>query len=212
MVNRKHPPERRRASLAHEYGHSFVDRFKPGIDYLTDKVRKPANERFAEAFAMSFLMPASSLRRRFNEVVASTGDFQVADLCRMSHIYFVSIEAMTLRLERLRLISKGSREHLKESGFKVRRASEMLELPTNHETNDSLPERYRFLAASAFEQAKITEGQLARFLRCDPVTARGIVAEFLAVSDVSDDGLWRVGQVIDSQNSLLGDIPQVKDE
>ena len=76
LVNRKHPPERRRVSMLHEYGHLIVDRYKPGIDYLTMTGRKPANERFAESFALSFLMPASSVRQRFHDIVTTTGDFQ----------------------------------------------------------------------------------------------------------------------------------------
>ena len=80
LVNRKHPPERRRVSMLHEYGHLIVDRYKPGIDYLTMSGRKPANERFAESFALSFLMPASSVRQRFHDIVTTTKDFQVADL------------------------------------------------------------------------------------------------------------------------------------
>ena len=35
MVNRKHPAERRRMTMVHEYGHLIVDRYKPGVDYLT---------------------------------------------------------------------------------------------------------------------------------------------------------------------------------
>ena len=110
LINRKHPPERRRVSMLHEYGHLLLstDRYKPGIDYLTMPGRKPANERFAEAFALSFLMPASSVRQRFQDIVTTTGDFQVADLCRLKHFYFVSLEAMTLRLEQLGLIPKGT--------------------------------------------------------------------------------------------------------
>ena len=78
LVNRKHPPERRRVTMLHEYGHLLVDRFKPGIDYLSLAGRKPANERFADAFAFCFLMPAESVRRRFQDILSSTGDFQVA--------------------------------------------------------------------------------------------------------------------------------------
>ena len=37
----------------------IIDRYKPGIDYLAMPGRKPANERFAESFALSFLMPAT---------------------------------------------------------------------------------------------------------------------------------------------------------
>ncbi|NQT12926.1 MAG: ImmA/IrrE family metallo-endopeptidase, partial [Planctomycetes bacterium] len=54
-VNRKHPPQRRRATMLHEYGHLITDRFKPGIDYLSFPGRKPANERIAESFSMAFL-------------------------------------------------------------------------------------------------------------------------------------------------------------
>ena len=37
LINRNHPPERRRVSMLHEYGHFLLstDRYKPGIDYLT---------------------------------------------------------------------------------------------------------------------------------------------------------------------------------
>ena len=106
LINRKHPPERRRVSMLHEYGHLLLstDRYKPGIDYLAVPGRKPANERFAEAFALSFLMPATSVRQQFQKSMATSGDFQVADLCRMKHYYFVSLEAMTLRVEQLGLI------------------------------------------------------------------------------------------------------------
>ncbi len=68
--------------MLHEYGHLIVDRYKPGIDYLIVKGRKPANERFAESFGLSFLMPASSVRQRFHDIVTTTGDFKGADLCR----------------------------------------------------------------------------------------------------------------------------------
>ena len=66
LINRCHPPERRRVSMLHEYGHLLLstDRYRPGIDYLSLPGRKPANERFAEAFALCFLMPAASVRQR----------------------------------------------------------------------------------------------------------------------------------------------------
>src|SRR5207302_5811212 len=88
LVNKKHPPERRRVSMLHEYGHLIADRYKPGIDYLTMTGRKPANERFAESFGLSFLMPVSSVRQRFHNIVTTTGNFRVADLRRLSHFYY----------------------------------------------------------------------------------------------------------------------------
>ncbi len=204
-VNRKHPPERRRASMLHEYGHLFTDRFKPGIDYLRFPGRKPANERFAESFAMAFLMPSTSVRRRFNQIVNDRGDFQISDLCRLSHFYFVSVEAMTLRLEGLGLIPKGVRDYLKESKFEVRRAAEMLNLQQQPVAGNRFPDRYEFLAVQAFDQGDLSEGELSALLRCDRVTAREIVDRRLTTTHVLDDGEIRQIQP-DPQYSLLNNV------
>lgn len=188
LINRNHPAEKRRASMVHEYGHLIVDRYQPGIDYLSFPGRKPANERFAEQFALCFLMPMSSVRKRFQEIVTTTGDFQVGDLCRLSHFYFVSVEAMALRLEQLALMPKGTWQALRESGLAPRKAQALLALPSQPVSNHPFPERYKYLAVQAFEQGKISQGQLGRFLRCDPLSAREIVAECRASTVVEDTG------------------------
>lgn len=180
----------------------MVERFRPGIHYLICGGRKPASERFAETFAFGFLMPASSLQQRFNAIVATTGDFQVADLCRLSRFYFVSVEAMGLRLEQLGLTPKGTWRSLKKSGLAPRTAAAILEIPSHPENNDPYPERYKYLAVHAFEQGEISQGQLARFLRCDPVTAREIVAQCLTSLYVEDDGRERTLQ-LEFHKSLL---------
>ena len=204
LINRKHPAVRRRVSMLHEYGHLIVDRYKPGIDYLTYGGRKPANERFAETFALGFLMPASSVQQKFHAIVTSTSDFQVADLCRLSHFYFVSVEAMCLRLEQLGLTPKGTWRSLKESGLAPQKAASILELPSHPESDQPYPERYKYLAVHAFEQGMVSQGQLARFLRCDPVTAREIVAQCLTSQYVEDDGEPRTLQ-LEFHRSLLAE-------
>jgi len=204
LVNRKHPPERRRATMLHEYGHLITDRFKPGIDYLSYPGRKPANERFAEAFSMAFLMPSTSVRRRFNQIVNESGDFQISDLCRLSHFFYVSVEAMTLRLERLGMIPKGVRDHLKESRFEVRRAAEMLNLEDHPRADNRFPDRYVYLAVQAYDKGELSEGELSALLRCDRVSAREIVERFLTTTEISDDGRIRRVQ-LESQFSLLGE-------
>jgi Zn-dependent peptidase ImmA (M78 family)/transcriptional regulator with XRE-family HTH domain len=202
-VNRKHPPQRRRATMLHEYGHLITDRFKSGIDYLTFPGRKPANERFAESFSMAFLMPATSVRRRFNQIVNGSGDFQIADLCRLSHFYFVSVEAMSLRLEGLGLIPKGVRDHLKESRFEVRRAEKLLNLQQHPVADKRFPDRYVFLAVQAYDKGELSEGELCDLLRCDRVTARETVERHLTTTDVTDEGELRQIQ-LEGQFSLLG--------
>jgi len=203
-VNRKHPPERRRATMTHEYGHLLSDRYKPGIDYTSTLGRKPANERFADTFAMSFLMPAVSVRRRFNGIVSQSGDFQIADLCRLSHFFYVSVEAMALRLEQLRLISKGIRDHLKESKFSPQKAAEALQLSDHPRADARFPDRYYFLAVQAFDAGELSEGQLAKLLRCDRVEVREIVQRYLTTTVMSEEGALGFVQ-LDFDFSLLSE-------
>jgi Zn-dependent peptidase ImmA (M78 family)/transcriptional regulator with XRE-family HTH domain len=206
QINRKHPPERRRVSMLHEYGHLLLssDRYKPGIDHLAIAGRKPANERFAEAFALSFLMPAASVREEFQKTVATTGDFRVADLCRMKHYYFVSLEAMTLRVEQLGLIPRGTWEHLKESKLAPRKAEAMLRLPTPPINDGTVPERYRYLAVQAYERGELGDTDLAHYLRCDVVTAREIVQTTLTSREVTATGEEQ-SLKLDFPVSLLGE-------
>ncbi len=207
LVNRKHPPERRRVSMLHEYGHLIVDRYRPGIDYLTVPGRKPANERFAESFALSFLMPTSSVRQRFHDIVTTTGDFRVSELRRLSHFYFMSVEAMALRLEQLGLIRKGSSQFLKESKFSPREAAELLGLQQQPVNDLPFPERYKYLAVAAYERGEIGDSDLADYLRCDVVEAREIVAATLTsrgeMESTGEKSAWR----LDFAKSLLRATP-----
>jgi len=179
LINRKHPVERRRFTLAHEYGHFLTHRHKPGIDYFfSSDMRKPRNEAFADAFAACFLMPETGVRRLFMDIRTASKDFQVADLCRLSNLFGVSVEAMCYRLEALGLIPKGTWDSLAEKDFRPAEASRELNLvPRTAESEEPYPERYRDLAVLAFCQERITEGQLGRFLRCDRVRAREVVEE-----------------------------------
>jgi Zn-dependent peptidase ImmA (M78 family)/transcriptional regulator with XRE-family HTH domain len=206
LVNRKHPPERRRVSMLHEYGHLIVDRYKPGIDYLTITGRKPANERFAESFALNFLMPASSVRQRFHDIVTTSGNFLVADLRRLSHFYFVSVEAMALRLEQLGLIQKGSWQFLKESKFAPRQAAELLGLQPQPVNDFPFPERYKYLAIAAYERGEIGDSDLAHYLRCDIVKAREIAATTLTSREVEATGEESALR-LDFARSLLDEAP-----
>ena len=177
-VNARHPEERRRWTLAHEYGHFLTRRYQSEVSLLGAYNRVPSSERFADAFAASLLMPAVGLRRRFNDLSrAADGRVTVADICRVAYNYLVSVEAMMLRLEYLRLLPPGTWERLQDRGFKVREAQEQLGLPPHPPTDSLLPLRYQLLAVQAYEEESLTEGELARLLRVDRVSARRTVQE-----------------------------------
>jgi Zn-dependent peptidase ImmA (M78 family)/DNA-binding XRE family transcriptional regulator len=171
-VNAQHPEERRRWSLAHDYGHFLVARQKPHVSFLPVYQRVPEEERLVDAFAMYFLMPTSSIIRRVNDVKQATGKFTLADLMILAHYYGVSAEALTRRLEGMKLLSTGVWEHLKERGLRVHEARQQLELEQIPSHDHPLPMRYQHLAVNAFRDAKITEGQLVRFLHVDRLEAR----------------------------------------
>lgn len=189
LINRKHPQERQRWTLVHEYGHFLVNRHEPGVDYLGTEKRKPANEHFCDSFAANFLMPRAAVRSRFYDVINSKDDFQVSDLCKLSTDFAVSVQAMARRLENLSLIDSGTWDFLQERGFKPDKAKQELQLESSLDERQELyPERYKYLAVSVYCQGKITETQLARFLRTDRVSAREIRQRCIRQLELTDEG------------------------
>ena len=204
LINSVHPADKQRASIAHEYAHLIVDRSTAGIDYLTIFGRKPANERFAESFAMNFLMPASSVRFRFNEILNTTGNFQVGDLVKLKHFYSVSMEAMALRLESLGLLKQGRWDLLKEKCLPIREAEKRLGLVSQSHPEPVYPERYKFLAVHAYERGELSEKELANYLRCDIWEARRVIQESMLSEEVDAEG-WTHPMQADFETSLLTD-------
>ncbi len=206
-VNARHPEERRRWSMAHEYGHFLTRRYQSEVSLLGIYSRVPAAERFADAFACSMLMPSVGLRRRFNDLSrAVDGRVTVADVCRLAHYYFVSVEAMMLRLEDLRLLPGGTWDRLRDRGFKVREAQAELGLSPRSSDDRVLPLRYQLLAVRAYEEGSLTEGELARLLRVDRVSARRIVQELTHPIHLLSEG--EVGSLpVDLASSISGQHP-----
>ena len=188
-VNARHPQDRQRWSLAHEYGHFLSNRFQSEVSMLGRYGRSRSSERFADSFAGCLLMPTTGLRRRFNEESrAAGGKVTATEICRLAHHYFVSVEAMMLRLEELRLLKGGTWERLRDKGFKVREAQDLLGLAPHPHEERGLPLRYQYLAARAFGEEKLTEGELARLLRVDRVAARRMIQNLTQTLILQDEG------------------------
>ncbi len=197
-VNAKHPLERRRFTMAHEYAHFLVSRDRPEVTLLGRSTRVPEGERFADTFAAALLMPRSGLARRFHELKRSqSGKATPTTLLQLARAYRVSVQAMTHRLEDLQLIPGGTWDKLVDNKFKPRAAERHLGMSELLGEGDSLPQHYRTLAVQLYAQGKITEGQLARFLRTDRVGARDIYRSLTGSPDVSDDGAPQIFDLVE---------------
>ena len=169
-LNQNHPHERRQWSLAYGYAHFLTSRYKPFFHQEGEYQRIPESEKFADLFAMYFLMPTNSLIRCYNEIQNPT----LGDLLSLAHQYSVSLSAMTLRLEGLKLIKVGTAELIKRDGFAVNEGKKQLGLEPIPANEERLPTRYLYLALDALQQEKIGEEQFARFLNVDRIEARKI--------------------------------------
>jgi Zn-dependent peptidase ImmA (M78 family)/transcriptional regulator with XRE-family HTH domain len=209
LVNRQHPRERRRWTTAHEYGHFLCERDRPGVDYTKALQRKPESEKFADAFAAAFLMPDAGVQRRFYEEVERSGDFKVSDLCHMADYFAVSLMAMSLRLESLGLIPRGSWDQISAARVSVQSLKQEAGLAPARDDDapEPYPQRYKLLAVQAFVDEKITEGQLAKFLRCQRIEARDIVQKCTETDDSNDhDGSMQLLLPLQFTRSLLVDV------
>lgn len=172
-VNSKHPRDRRNWTLAHEYGHFLMTRYQVEVTVLTTDAKMGAKERLADSFAKCFLMPATGINRRFTELHrAAEKGITLADVFNLANLYQVSVQAFVLRLEDLSRLPAGTWQRLSVEGVKVQQAHRLLGIDANPLLRELLPPRYVSLAVEAFRKGHLSEGQLAKFLRTDRVTAR----------------------------------------
>ena len=95
---------------------------------------------------------------------------------------------MTHRLESLGCVARSTWEGLVAQGFDTSRVRAHLGLRSQRPQNQRLPERYTLLAVQAFEEAKITETELMRLLRCSRVEAREEVDRLTQQMEVGAGG------------------------
>jgi Zn-dependent peptidase ImmA (M78 family)/DNA-binding XRE family transcriptional regulator len=182
-VNRLHPEERRRWSLAHAYGHFLAHRRKPDILVEDGYQRRPASEQFADSFASFFLLPTSGVARRFNDAKRARGKVALADLFALAHYYGVAVEAFMRQLEGLHLLPTGFWDAARARGIKVRDVQDKLGLGSIPCRDDLLPMRYQLLAVQALDEQLITEGQFAAFMRAPRLDARSLAASLRQKGD-----------------------------
>lgn len=181
-VNASRPVERQQWTMAHELAHFLTRRSVAEITIATQRPqgRIPQHERFAEAFAGEFTMPATGLTRDFNAMRRTRPEgVTPGALVELAAFYRVSFQALVIRLESLGLLPRGTFDALQHERFSVTEARRLLGLTSPAPDTRVFPVRYVTLAVDAYRTGRISEGSFARFLRLDRVTARE-VAQTLA--------------------------------
>jgi Zn-dependent peptidase ImmA (M78 family) len=177
LLNARHPWERRAMTAAHELGHFLTNRSAVDLVEVDESLAGP-DERFANAFSYSFLLPPSGLRRRFQEMAEADKKFSARHLILLAHAFHVSVEAICRQLERLELLPQGSFASLKERG--LNRDSVRGVLGDLAPTDDRTPKNPRLahVVASAYSRGLVSEGQLAQMLGMDRVEVRELTDVF----------------------------------
>jgi Zn-dependent peptidase ImmA (M78 family)/DNA-binding XRE family transcriptional regulator len=184
LVNANHSWKRRVQTVAHETGHFAADRSY--ADILEEgEVSLSIEERFAKRFGSAFLMPASGVRARFEQIVGSENRFDVRELILLAHQFGVATEAMCRRLEELTLLPQGTWDSLRERGFASdleRKVSGEVVIQVNPPLVST---RLAYLASIARDRELLSEGQLCDLLAVERQELREALELFEAKEAVS---------------------------
>ena len=172
LLNANHSIGRLYFTAAHELGHSISSPAAYHINFK-EHDENSKEETFANSFASSFLMPASFIRKVFDEY-RSQGSFSSRQLIIMAKTTNVSPEAMCRRLESLDLLKQGTYESIKERGFSPSELDVQIG-KTLFSREHFVPERICLLMADAYSDGLLSEGQLARKFSLDRVEIRKIL-------------------------------------
>ena len=180
LLNANHPRERRAQSGGHELGHLVGTRQKVEI-LRADGDDGSREERYASAFGRAFLTPARTVMQRFRDVTAGASRLTRRHVILLAHTFGVSREAMVRRLEELRLTRHGTWDWFMANGgitnSQVRQVLGGLSSIDVDKPPDSHPTtlRLNLLAAEAWHQNLLSEGQLTSLLQIDRFELRKIL-------------------------------------
>lgn len=167
LMNAGEVPWRRLFSFAHEVFHlvtwTSVEQAWARSDATTngEPLWFEQLEKYADVFASTLLMPAESLTSRFDAKVRD-GKISVSDIAQLAVEFGVSTHALVIRLEKLRRISRATKEHLvADSSLQLMRKALQTETAA---VKVPLPERFETLARSAYLRREVGKSIIAKYL------------------------------------------------
>lgn len=175
LLNSNHPYPRRRMTGAHEICHAA--RGKAGLSILlADETLDDREDKFCDAFARCFLMPAAAVRKKAADLRAISGTFSVRQALTMSIYFNVSIEAMIRRMEGLGMLPQGMYDSLKRKGLGNKELALVRDEMEINEASSTFTPRTLLLAGVAYDRELVTEQQLASMLELDLVSVREMLS------------------------------------
>jgi Zn-dependent peptidase ImmA (M78 family)/DNA-binding XRE family transcriptional regulator len=184
LINANHHWKRRTQTAIHETGHFVTDRGHADI-FEGEDVSPSIEERFAKRFGSAFLMPASSVRTRFDQIVGSENRFDVRELILLAYQFGVATEAMCRRLEELILLPSGTWDSLRDRGFAGDLERGVVGEMSPEPTPPAIPSRLAYLAVTALERELLSEGQVCDLLALDRLELREALKPFEASENIS---------------------------
>lgn len=180
LLNASHQLGRRVQTAAHELGHLVSNRRSPDVQYR-DGGENSREERYANAFGRAFLIPVRTVMQRFREVTQGASQLTRRHVILLAYTFGVSREALVRRLEELGLTKPGTWDWFQANGKITNEQAEQVlgnlmdsdRGPIDSKRPTTL--RLSLLAAEAWRQELLSEGQLARLLNLGRVQLREIL-------------------------------------
>ena len=156
LLNSLNSAARRTFDLAHELFHLLTWDVSPDAP-------KETEEKFAEYFAATLLLPDGALRDAVDRRIRDR-KLSIANVCELARDFCVSIDALFWRMHNLYGWTDAG-----ETRAKIDRARALARpysaiAPPLEEDTSELPERYRSLALQALRSGEISTGRFAEYM------------------------------------------------
>lgn len=188
LVNQNGHPVKKRFTLAHEYGHHFLDhgpQFDRAIDPADTRVKV---EREANEFASAFLMPRTAVDLWFG----ANGDpaIDLDTLMRFAYFFNVSAPAALVRLKTLNRLRPGTTAKRLAEDLAAKRHNrrarqlgleyDLDSLAVEHQAGGHVPTRTQRKLAEGIARKLLDEHAAKRLLHLPPEAAQRRLADLQA--------------------------------
>lgn len=194
LLNSLHPRERRAQSAIHECGHYISTRRAPDA-LREDSSDLSREERYANAFARAFLMPARAVMTKFRDITAGAAHLTRRHVIILARTFGVSRETLVRRLEELKLTRAGTWDWFVSNGGitqdHVRQVfGEVDEADLQQaDARQPVPLRLGLMINEAWRRELLSEGQIARLLHLDRAEVRELIDSLEAEEGEGDAAL-----------------------